>query len=185
MARVISASLRLEVPEIVMLCSLPVSISRARTITIPLASMSKVTSIFGTPAHARLMPRSVKVPSSLLSRANSRSPCRTLISTVFWNGAAVVNTLLNRVGIVEFRSIKCVATPPTVSIERVSGVTSISSRPSPGPVRATPPRRPACTAAPSATHSSGFSERDGSSPVIRMTLACTAGMRVEPPTSNT
>ena len=49
----ISASLRLEVPEIVMRCSLPVSISRARTITIPLASLSKVTSIFGTPAHAR------------------------------------------------------------------------------------------------------------------------------------
>ena len=121
MARVISASLRLEVPEIVMLCSLPVSISRARTITMPLASMSKVTSIFGTPAHARLMPCSVKVPSSLLSRQTHRSPCRTLISTVFWNGAAVVNTLLNRVGIVEFRSIKCVATPPTVSIERVSG----------------------------------------------------------------
>ena len=151
----------------------------------PLASMSNVTSIFGTPAQARLMPRSVKVPSSLLSLANSRSPCSTLICTVFWNGAAVVNTLLNRVGIVELRSIKCVATPPTVSMERVSGVTSISSRSSPGPESISPPRRPACTAAPSATHSSGFSDLDGSRPVIRTTLACTAGMRVEPPTSKT
>ena len=45
-----------------------------------------------------------------------------------WNGAAVVKILEYRVGMVELRSIRWVATPPTVSIERVSGVTSISSR---------------------------------------------------------
>ena len=66
----------------VMLCTLPVSKSRALTFTMPLASMSKVTSICGTPAHARLMPRSMKLPMSLLSLASSRSPCNTLISTV-------------------------------------------------------------------------------------------------------
>ena len=86
---------------------------------------------------------------------------------------------------VVFRSMIFVATPPTVSMDSVSGVTSISNSPSPGPASISPPSRPACSAAPSATHSSGFRDFDGSSPVIRMTLACTAGMRVDPPTSST
>ena len=48
-----------------------------------------------------------------------------MISTDVWKFPAVVNTLLNRVGIVVFRSISFVETPPTVSIESESGVTSI------------------------------------------------------------
>ena len=58
----------------VMDCSLPVPRSLAETWTMPLASMSKETSIWGTPRGAGAMPVSSKVPSGLLSRANSRSP---------------------------------------------------------------------------------------------------------------
>ena len=42
-----------------------------------------------------------------------------------------------------------------------------------------------CTAAPAATHSSGLMDDEGSLPVSARTCACTAGMRVEPPTSST
>ena len=47
-------------------CSLPVPRSLADTWTMPLASMSKVTSICGTPRGAGAMPVSSKVPSGLL-----------------------------------------------------------------------------------------------------------------------
>ena len=47
----------------------------------PFASMSKVTSICGTPRGAGAMPPSSKVPSSLLSRANWRSPWYTCTRT--------------------------------------------------------------------------------------------------------
>ena len=53
-----------------------VLIEPAETFTIPLASMSKVTSICGTPRGAGAIPSRWKVPKDLLSRANSRSPCR-------------------------------------------------------------------------------------------------------------
>ncbi len=68
-----------EPPVIVIDCSLPVPWSLADTCTMPLASMSKVTSICGMPRGAGAMPVSSKVPSGLLSRANSRSPWKTWI----------------------------------------------------------------------------------------------------------
>ena len=83
---------------------------------------------------------------------------------------------------VVFLSISLVATPPIVSIDSDSGVTS-SNRISPAP--ASPASLPPCTEAPSATHSSGFRDLLGSCPVRAFTLSCTAGIRVEPPTSST
>ena len=62
-------------------CSLPVPRSLAETCRMPLASMSKVTSICGTPRGAGGMPSRWKVPRFLLSRESGRSPCKTLIST--------------------------------------------------------------------------------------------------------
>ena len=70
-----------EPPVIVIDCSLPVPLSLAETCTMPLASMSKVTSICGTPRGAGAMPVSSNVPSGLLSRANSRSPWKTWMGT--------------------------------------------------------------------------------------------------------
>src|ERR1700743_18498 len=50
-------------------CSLVVALSRADTLTMPLASMSKVTSTWGTPRGAGGMPTRSNWPSSLLSAA--------------------------------------------------------------------------------------------------------------------
>src|SRR6478735_9538334 len=54
--RSISSLDRAEPPVIVIFCSLPVPWSLAETLTMPLASMSKVTSIFGTPRGAGAIP---------------------------------------------------------------------------------------------------------------------------------
>ena len=70
-------------------CSLLVALSLAVTLRIPLASMSKVTSICGTPRGAGGMPSSRKVASFLLSADISRSPCSTTMSTDGWLSAAV------------------------------------------------------------------------------------------------
>uniref|UniRef100_A0A7C9D4Y3 Uncharacterized protein n=1 Tax=Opuntia streptacantha TaxID=393608 RepID=A0A7C9D4Y3_OPUST len=67
--------------RMVICCSFPVLLSLAETVTIPLASMSKVTSICGTPLGAGGIPPSSNSPSSLLSAAISRSPWNTLIPT--------------------------------------------------------------------------------------------------------
>jgi hypothetical protein len=58
-------------------CSLPLPLSLAVTDKMPLASISNVTSICGTPRGAGKIPSSLNVPKLLLSRANSRSPCKT------------------------------------------------------------------------------------------------------------
>ena len=71
----------------------------------PLASMSNVTSICGTPRGAGGMPSRMKRPSERLSCANSRSPCSTWISTLVWLSAAVEKTWLFFVGIVVLRSM--------------------------------------------------------------------------------
>ena len=167
-------------PEIVIFCSLPVPRSLAETFTMPLASMSKVTSICGTPRGADGMPASWKRPRVLLSRAISRSPCSTWISTLVWPSAAVEYTSVLRVGMVVLRSIIFVMTPPMVSTPSDSGVTSSSRMPS-----TSPPNTPPWMAAPTATTSSGFTPMFGSLPVSFFTSACTAGMRVEPPTRMT
>ncbi len=77
------------------------------------------------------------------------------------------------------RSISAVATPPSVSIESVSGVTS-SNRMS----LTSPPSTPPWIAAPIATTSSGLMPLWGSLPKNSLTLRWTIGMRVMPPTSS-
>jgi hypothetical protein len=64
-----------EAPVILMSCFLPVPLSVAVTDRMPFASMSNLTSIWGTPRGAGGMPSRRNVPRDLLSRANSRSPC--------------------------------------------------------------------------------------------------------------
>ena len=169
MARWISFSERFVLPVMVMFCSRPVPRSLAETFTTPLTSMSKVTSIWGLDEKLARMPFSLNLPRLLLSRAKCRSPCRTLISTLVCMGRAVVNIWLLRVGIMLLRVMRGVATPPSVSMERVSGVTSISTRPCAAapeaPASLPPPcNRPPCTAAPIATHSSGLRLWLGSQP---------------------
>ena len=58
----------------VILFSLPVALSLAPTCRMPLASMSKVTSICGMPRGAGAMPSRLNSPSDLLPDAISRSP---------------------------------------------------------------------------------------------------------------
>ena len=58
----------------VIFCSRPVALSFAETLRMPLASMSKETSICGTPRGAGGMPSSRNWPSSMLSAAIGRSP---------------------------------------------------------------------------------------------------------------
>ena len=161
--------------------SLPVPLSFAVTWTMPLASMSKVTSICGTPRGAGAMPASSKEPSSLFCAAISRSPWKTWICTDGWLSSAVVKVSDRLVGMVVLRSMSLVMTPPLVSMPSDSGVTSSRS------TSLTSPRStPAWRAAPTATTSSGLTPLLGSlPPVSSLTRSDTAGIRVEPPTSTT
>ena len=147
----------------------------------PFASMSKVTSICGMPRGAGAMPVSSKVPRALLSRVNSRSPWKTWMDTEGWLSSAVVKVSERLVGMAVLRSMSLAITPPLVSMPSDSGVTSIRST-----SLRSPASTPACTAAPMATTSSGFTDLFGSlPPVSSFTRSETAGMRVEPPTRTT
>ena len=162
-------------------CSFPVARSFAFTSRMPFASMSNVTSICGTPRGADGIPSRMNFPSVLLSVANSRSPCSTWISTCGWLSDAVEKVWLFDVGMVVFRSMSFVITPPSVSMPSESGVTSSNSTSFTSPAR-TPP----WIAAPIATTSSGFTPFDGSlPPKSAFTASTTAGMRVIPPTRTT
>ena len=101
-------------------CSLLVARSLADTWTMPLASMSKVTSIWGTPRGAGGRSTSWNLPSVLLNWLISRSPCRTWISTEGCMSSAVVNTSVRLVGMVVLRSMRRVITPPLVSMPRLT-----------------------------------------------------------------
>ena len=147
----------------------------------PLASMSKVTSIFGMPRGAGGRPVSSKLPSGWFCAHIWRSPWATLISTDGWLSSAVVKISERLVGIVVLRSISVVITPPLVSMPSDSGVTSSSSTSLTSPLRT-----PAWSAAPTATTSSGLTPLLGSlPPSSSLTTSVTAGIRVEPPTRTT
>ena len=148
MARWISCSDRFVLPVMVMFCSRPVPRSLAETFTTPLTSMSKVTSICGLDEKLARMPFSLNLPRLLLSRAKWRSPCRTLISTLVCIGRAVVKIWLFRVGIMLLRVMSGVATPPSVSMDKVSGVTSISTSPCAAAPEAPASLPPPCSRAP-------------------------------------
>ena len=164
----------------VIFCSRLVAVSRAWTFKMPLASMSKATSICGMPRGAGGIPTRWNLPSVRLSRAMGRSPCRTWISTEVWLSEAVEKVSLLRVGMVVLRVMSVVMTPPRVSMPSESGVTSSSSK-----SFTSPPSTPPCTAAPTATTSSGFTPLCGSRAKSSRTTCCTRGIRVEPPTSTT
>ncbi len=68
-------------PVTVIDCSLPVPRSLADTCTMPLASMSKVTSMRGTPRGAGAMPVSSNLPSRVFSAVMARSPWNTRMGT--------------------------------------------------------------------------------------------------------
>ena len=125
----------------------------------PLASMSNVTSIWGTPRGAGGCPRAGTCRACGCRAAIGRSPWSTWISTEVWLSAAVEKTSLFFVGIVVLRSMSVVMTPPRVSMPRESGVTSRRSR-----SFTSPERTPAWMAAPTATTSSGFTPLWGSLP---------------------
>ena len=126
------------------------------------------------------MPIRWNLPSVRLSRAISRSPCSTWISTDGWLSDAVEKVSLFFVGIVVLRSMSLVMTPPSVSTPSDSGVTS-RRRTS----FTSPARMPAWTAAPIATTSSGLTPLCGSFPKNSFTICWIFGMRVMPPTSTT
>ncbi|KYN05452.1 NAD-specific glutamate dehydrogenase, partial [Cyphomyrmex costatus] len=108
---------------IVILFSLPVDFSIAETFNMPVrrntqkSSISKVTSICGTPRGAGGIPVSSNLPRMLLSFVIALSPSEY-----------VVNVWVCFVGIVVFLLIKVVITPPAVSIPNDNGVTSSRSR---------------------------------------------------------
>lgn len=65
------------------------SLVRCRMRIIPFASISNVTSIWGTPRGAGGIPLSSNFPRRLLSFVRDRSPSKTWINTVCWLSAAV------------------------------------------------------------------------------------------------
>ena len=156
----ISSSDKLEEFVIVIFCSLFVALSLADTFTIPLASISNVTSIWGTPRIAGAIPSNLNIPKDLLSLAIGLSPCNTWISTAVWLFSAVENTCDLETGIVVFLGTSGVITPPKVSIPNVNGVTSNNTI-----SLTSPANTPAWIAAPTATTSSGFTDWLGSLPV--------------------
>ena len=87
----ISSSVRFVLAVIAIFCSLFVAKSLAVTWTIPLASISNVTSICGTPLGAGGIPVRLNLPKVLLYDAISLSPCNTCTSTDVWPSAAVLN----------------------------------------------------------------------------------------------
>ena len=147
---------------------------------IPLASISNVTSIWGTPLGAGGKPSKWNLPIVLLSLAIDLSPWRTCISTEGWLSAAVEKTCDFLEGIVVFDSINLVITPPIVSIPNDRGVTSNNNTSLTSPV-STPP----CIAAPTATTSSGLTPFDGFLPKNFSTSSWITGILVEPPTKIT
>ena len=146
----------------------------------PLASIWNCTCTRGMPAGMGGIPRSLNLASDRLSATSSRSPWSTWMSTAVWLSTNVVNISLPVAGIVELRMMIFDVTPPIVSMPSERGVTSSSSM-----SRLPVIRMSACTAAPSATTSSGFSSLCGVRPNNSPTRRRTSGMRVDPPTSTT
>ena len=144
-----------------MLCDTPVSCSRAVTERMPSASTWKVTATRASPAGSGGMPERRKRARDLLSCTSSRSPCSTWMSMPVCASAKVVNSCVALVGMVVLRWMSFSTSPPIVSRPRLSGATSSSSTSCCGFSAVS---RSACTAAPSATTSSGSMSASGGRP---------------------
>ena len=164
--------------SIVIFASFCVPRSFAVTLMIPLASMSNLTSIWGVPRGAGGSSSRSKRPSETLSAAMGLSPWTTCMVTDVWLSSAVVNVLLFDVGMVVLRSMSGSRTPPSVSMPRVSGVTSSRTI----SLATSPAMMPAWMAAPIETASMGSTPDSASRPMTPLTNLLTDGMRVGPPT---
>ena len=154
--------------------------SFALTCKIPFASISNVTSIWGTPRGAGGISARLNLPRLLFCVLIGLSPCKTCISTPGWLSAAVLKVSDFFVGIVVLLSINLVITPPIVSIPRLNGVTSNNKTSLISPLKTAP-----CIAAPIATTSSGFTLLFAFLPKNFSTISCTFGIRELPPTNIT
>ena len=70
--------------------------SLADTLTMPFASMSKVTSICGTPRRRRRQPGQVELAERTVVARHRPPPWSTCTSTLVWLSAAVENVSLAR-----------------------------------------------------------------------------------------
>ena len=166
-------------PVMVIFCSLPVPRSLALTCRMPLASMSKVTSICGTPRGAGGMSVEMERAEDLVVAGHRAFA----LQHVDFHRRLVVasggeDLLTSWSGWSCCARSSAVNTPPTVSMPSDSGVTSSRSTSFTSPF-STPP----WMAAPIATTSSGFTPLCGSLPTSSRAVSTTLGMRVMPPTS--
>jgi hypothetical protein len=159
------------------LFSLPVALSLADTCRMPLASMSKVTSICGMPRGEGGMSVRLNWPRLLLPSAISRSPCSTWMVTavlVVVGGREHLRglgrdrgVLLDQLGHHAAQRLDAQRQRGHVEQQHVLDVAF---------------QHAALDRAPTATASSGLTSLRGSLPKNSFTLSCTFGMRVWPPT---
>ena len=181
---------------------LRISASVTLTLRIPFSSMSKVTSIPGSPRGAGLILVRSNWPRKWLSFVLVRSPSNTRMPTVSWLSLVVVYDSVRCVGIGVFRGITADIIPSLVSIPIVNGLTSSTTI---GGMHLSPESIPAWIAAPWAsskhrsgsrdslitlshlpTASSGLMLRAGSFPSkYSLRISRILGMRVDPPTRRT
>ena len=125
------------------------------------------------------MPFSVKRARLRQSATISRSPCTTWISKPVWLSSCVVYVARAAAGMVVLRGrILSTTPPPDLDAERQREHVEEEHV----VLRPLPASKSACTAAPSATTSSGSMSPSGSRPKTFATYARTAGTRVAPPT---
>ena len=138
-------------------CSLPVALSLARDREDAVGVDVERDLDLRQPARRRRDAVEVEAADACgCRRAIERSPWSTWISTDGWLSLAVENVSDFRVGIVVLAGISAVMTPPSVSMPRLSGVTSSSST-----SVTSPERTPPWMAAPTATTSSGLTDLFG------------------------
>src|SRR5690606_12077686 len=131
-------------------CSRPVCRSRADTERMPSAEMSNCTSISTSPRRPFRRGERTSSPRTSLSAARSLSPCSTRIRALSWSSRTVVKTCEAQAGTVVLRAMSTEFHPPAISTPSEWGVTSSRRRSLERCAMAC-----ACSAAPSATASSG------------------------------
>ena len=111
----------------VIVCSLPVALSLAETFRMPLASMSNVTSICGTPRGRRRDALQVEpAEGAVVARHLALALQHVDLDRGLAVGGGGEHLRSSCVGMVVLRSMSSVITPPSVSTPSDSGVTSSS-----------------------------------------------------------